>query len=160
MIDQLDEKGFLDPAKWIKHPDVQLDHDVAEFTFVMMDWVRRCRARRELAHYTEAPQPLEWPDLPTRNMLPLPLRALSPKQRAAGCPFSSGSARCGSSVTRRLLATGRYADQEPPAPAAVTDECSRKLRPRGTTPQKRKKQGSDDSEAVALEVATTRGSER
>ena len=27
----VDEKGLEDPAKWIKHPDVELDHDVEDF---------------------------------------------------------------------------------------------------------------------------------
>lgn len=30
-LDLVDEKGLRDPAKWIKHPDVELDHDVEDF---------------------------------------------------------------------------------------------------------------------------------
>lgn len=204
MIDQLDEKDFLDPAKWIKHPHVKLDHEVAEFYFVLMDWVRKRRAMKELTHYTEAPESLDWPELPTRHTV---LRAY--EERAAGRPVLEWKRPLWSKrdPTRRLLATGRYADEEPPAPAAVTngagdsnhganagpvgsdnpdktvpgkpstealgtpngsqpnqaasppaadlragsaesDGRNRKLRPRQTTPQKRKKREGDDSGAA------------
>ncbi len=31
VLDLVDEKGLHDPAKWIKHRDVELDHEVADF---------------------------------------------------------------------------------------------------------------------------------
>lgn len=30
-LHDVEDKAFRDPAKWIKHPDVDLDHDVADF---------------------------------------------------------------------------------------------------------------------------------
>ncbi len=31
VLEQANEKNCRDPAKWIKHPDVELDHDVEDF---------------------------------------------------------------------------------------------------------------------------------
>jgi hypothetical protein len=98
------EKDFWDPAKWIKHPDVDLDNDVAEFYFELMAWVRRRRASKQLAHHTEAPQHLEWPEW-CPNKRPGP---------NVGLPYLEWRRPCPSKVDpdRRLLATGRYADEE------------------------------------------------
>ena len=103
------EKDFWEPAKWIKHPDVDLDNDVAEFYFELMAWVRRRRASKQLAYYTEAPQHLEWPECPVGDTS-IPGRA-GPN---AGLPYLAWRRPCSSKVDpkRRLLATGRYADEE------------------------------------------------
>ena len=60
----VDEKDVRDPAKWVKHPDAELDDDVAEFYVEAMAWARRRRAGRQMAHYSEAPEPLQWPAAP------------------------------------------------------------------------------------------------
>jgi hypothetical protein len=160
MLQQLDEKDFLDPAKWIKHPDVKLDHDVAEFYFVLMDWVRKRRAGKPLARYTDAPEHLEWPQLPARDTVAL----RASKERAAGRPVLEWRRPLWSKLdpTRRLLATGRYADEEPPAAAspasadqtAEADGFGRTLRSRQTTPRKRKTtEGRDLDHAAATTTA-------
>ncbi|KAG7285179.1 hypothetical protein NEMBOFW57_009800 [Staphylotrichum longicolle] len=125
MLQQLNEKDFLEPAKWIKHPDVQLDHGVAEFYFVLMDWVRKRRAGRELAHYTEASKHLEWPPPPLQRTV-----HRAAEERAAGRPILEWQRPLWSKLDpkRRLLATGRYADEEPPAPAAVTNAAGKSSR--------------------------------
>jgi hypothetical protein len=122
------EKDFWEPAKWIKHPDVDLDNDVAEFYFELMAWVRRRRASKQLAHHTEAPQHLEWPEwCPTKRAGP-----------NVGLPYLEWRRPCPSKVDpdRRLLATGRYADEEAAgqiaaegrAKAAATKATMRKVR--------------------------------
>ena len=30
-LNEVDDKAFKDPARWTKHPDVELDHEVADF---------------------------------------------------------------------------------------------------------------------------------
>ena len=126
----LDEKDFKDPAKWIKHPDVELDDDVAEFYFELMAWVRSRRAREELAHYSEAPEPLDWPDFPADARE----RGHTVGSRhSEGLPYLDWTRPSSSKLdpTRRLLATGRYADEE-----AVAKKVGPRRRPRAaTTPE-------------------------
>jgi serine/threonine protein kinase len=62
-LDTVDEKDIANPAKWTKHPDVELDNDVADFYFELMAWVRGRRAAKPMAHHTEAPRHLDWPDV-------------------------------------------------------------------------------------------------
>lgn len=122
MLHLVDEKDFMDPAKWIKHPDVQLDQEVAEFYFELMAWVRgRRRARHQMKHYTEAPQPLEWPQLPARTET---LMFSVGQRRHAGLAHLEWRRPPASEVDpdRHLLATGRYADEEAAATAAQTGQ--------------------------------------
>ena len=111
-LDMVNEKDFMDPAKWTKHPDVELDDEVAEFHFELMAWVRgRRRAGHQMKHYSEAPQPLEWPNISARaETLTFSVR----DRRDAGLPFVDWRRPPASDVdpTRRLLATGQYADEE------------------------------------------------
>jgi hypothetical protein len=112
MLDEVNEKDFMDPAKWTKHPNVELDDEVAEFHFELMAWVRgRRRAAHQMKHYTEAPQPLEWPPLPERAE---DLKFIVGERRKAGLPFLEWRRPAAADVdpTRRLLATGKYADEE------------------------------------------------
>jgi hypothetical protein len=142
-LDKVDERPFIDPAKWVKHPSVELDDDVAEFYFELMAWVRRRRAAggdddSQLTHYTEAPEPLEWPSVKEvqdqGRCKPYPVAA----RRSAGLPYLSWRRPPASKLdrTRRLLATGRYAGEEEEAAqkamaraiAASRDNPLRKLR--------------------------------
>jgi hypothetical protein len=56
ILQDLDENHFKDPAKWIKHPDVDLDDDVAEFYFELMAWVRSRQAHGTLYRVARAHQ--------------------------------------------------------------------------------------------------------
>jgi hypothetical protein len=124
ILHRLNEKDFTDPAKWIKHPDVELDHDTAEFYIELMTWVRGRRAGKAMAHYTEAPEPLDWPSLPERA------RAM---EGGIGYRIREGlpphldwkrPATAKIDPTRRLLATGRYADEEEAAQKAAAQRAA------------------------------------
>jgi serine/threonine protein kinase len=107
----LEEKDFMDPAKWIKYPDVELDEEVYKFYLEVMTGVQRRRAAEPIKHYTEAPEPLEWPSVPERaEKLRFPLR----DRREAGLPYLEWKLPAASALdpSRRMLATGRYADEE------------------------------------------------
>lgn len=106
----VDEKDFLDPAKWIKHPEVELDDDVGKFYRVLMAWVGGSRAGKQLAHFTEAPEHIDWPDRPAHR----PARFGVARRLAAGLPFIDWRRPASSTLYpgRRLLDTGRYADEE------------------------------------------------
>ena len=100
----VDEKDVRDPAKWVKHPDAELDDDVAEFYVEAMAWARRRRAARQMAHYSEAPEPLQWPAAP----------ASAPDGEPGSCPVLNWYRPPAALVdpARQLLCTGRYADEE------------------------------------------------
>jgi hypothetical protein len=144
----LNEKDFIDPAKWVKHPDIELDDDVAEFYFELMAWVRgRRRARHKMNHYTEAPQPLEWPRLPRRAER---LTFLVRHRRDAGLPYVEWRRPPASEVDpdRRLLATGRYADEEAAAAAQTGQGDTGRRGSRGRS-------GSAPEAGAATATATT-----
>jgi hypothetical protein len=119
----LDEKDFRDPAKWIKHPDVELDDDVAEFYFELMAWVRRRHASAQLTHYTEAPEHIEWPDLQEVIKGEETMHFNVGFRRKLGLPYLDWKRPSSSHLdpTRRLLATGRYADEEAAAQKAAAE---------------------------------------
>lgn len=100
----VDEKDVRDPAKWVKHPDAELDDDVAEFYIEAMAWARRRRAGQQMAHYSEAPEPLQWPAAPAS--------ALGGER--GSCPLLNWYRPPAALVdpSRQLLCTGRYADEE------------------------------------------------
>ena len=83
-----------------------------------MAWARTRRAGKELAHYSEAPEPLHWPDVPKKAWNMKGMVAHWRQTRRAYVHWERPAA-----VTldpkRRLLATGRYADEEPAAKAAL-----------------------------------------
>ncbi|KAK3897695.1 hypothetical protein C8A05DRAFT_19581, partial [Staphylotrichum tortipilum] len=97
--------------KWIKHPDVELDHEVADFYIEFMVWVRTRRASRKLSHYSEVPEPLSWPNLPSHVQYHGDNVG---SRRREGRPYLEWRRPASSQVDRsqRLLATGRYADEE------------------------------------------------
>ncbi|AEO66351.1 uncharacterized protein THITE_152152 [Thermothielavioides terrestris NRRL 8126] len=120
----LEEEAFKDPAKWIKHPDVELDAPVADFYFELMAWVRRRRAAPPLTHYTEAPEHIDWPDFPPCRRL-----TVADRHRRGLLPYVEWPRPSSAALdpARRLLATGRYADEEAAAQKAAA-KAARKAR--------------------------------
>jgi hypothetical protein len=118
MMHEHDEKEFKDPAKWVKDRDVELDADVAEFYFELMAWIRKRRAGKKLAHYTEAPEHIDWPNLPERVRT---MGYFYCERRRTGTPYLEWTRPATSKLdpTRRLLATGRCADEDEEARQAV-----------------------------------------
>ena len=131
-----DEKNFTDPAKWIKHPDVELDAPVADFYFELMAWVRRRRAGKQLTHYTQAPEHVDWPDVPDLEKWATKSSFSVAHRRKLGLPCVAWERPASSRVdpARRLLATGRYADEEAAAQRAAANaarQARRKRRGKG-----------------------------
>ncbi|QPH05642.1 hypothetical protein C2857_003583 [Epichloe festucae Fl1] len=50
--------------EWVQHPDVKLDHPVSKYRSVLNDWAEKRRNGRQISHYTEAPEYIDWPDFP------------------------------------------------------------------------------------------------
>ncbi|KAK2589599.1 hypothetical protein QQS21_012722 [Conoideocrella luteorostrata] len=50
--------------EWIQHPDVKLDSPVSEYRSVLNDWVDKRQNGRQISHYTEAPEYIDWPEFP------------------------------------------------------------------------------------------------
>lgn len=48
---------------WTQHPDVNLDHTVAEYRAMLNGWVEARARGPKITKYTEAPEYIEWPDL-------------------------------------------------------------------------------------------------
>ena len=76
-----------------------------------MVWVRERRAGKGLTHYSEAPEPLEWPNLPEKAMKMADEVSNLLRKRI---PYVHWERPALDTVDpkRRLLATGRYADEE------------------------------------------------
>ncbi|KAL7898868.1 hypothetical protein HDV63DRAFT_176339 [Trichoderma sp. SZMC 28014] len=51
-------------GEWVQHPDVKLDHPVSEYRAVLNDWVDKRRTGRQISHYKEASEYIEWPAFP------------------------------------------------------------------------------------------------
>jgi hypothetical protein len=154
----LDEKDFISPAKWAKHPDVELDSDVADFYFELMAWVRRRRAAKPMRHYTEAPKHLDWPDIDSYDEMAM--EYIHCQRYSAGLPYLDWRRPAKHQVdpNRRLLATGCYADEEetpyiapqkpqpapatssPPAAAAAPTSAANPAR--GNPPRRSKRTGT------------------
>ncbi|KAK4197117.1 hypothetical protein QBC40DRAFT_286200 [Triangularia verruculosa] len=113
-LGEVDESSVMDSAKWVKHPSVELDAEVAEFYSELKTWVHRRRTGVQLTHYTQAPEHLEWPSIQTQS------RAPRGKRGKPACLFLNWGRPSSAQVdpTRRLLATGRYADEEEAGQAA------------------------------------------
>lgn len=84
----------------------------------LMVWVRARRASKKLSHYSEAPEPLSWPDLPGHVQYSGDNVG---SRRRAGRPYLEWRRPALSQLdpSRRLLATGRYADEEEAAQKAA-----------------------------------------
>lgn len=65
---KLDESAVQD-TEWVPHPDVTLDHPVAEYRALLDTWLkaRRGGPGPKVAVYTDAPEYIDWP------MLEMPL---------------------------------------------------------------------------------------
>ncbi|GAB1318074.1 hypothetical protein MFIFM68171_08284 [Madurella fahalii] len=120
-LNQVKEEEFEDPKRWVQHPDVELDNDISTFFNEMMAWVRKRRDGRHSGNHAREPRHIEYPDAP----LELPVDKVkvislidSYMRRQArveyGRPVLNWQRPPKSKVdkTRRLLATGRYADEE------------------------------------------------
>ena len=101
-----------------------------------MTWVRGRRAGKQMAHYSEAPEPLgSWPDVPEGAEDSARTIGFC---RRYGRPYLEWKRPASSQLdpNRRLLATGRYADEEQAAaPKAARNKAAR--------PTKRKQKGAD-----------------
>ena len=152
-----------------------------------MAWVRARRAGKALTHYSEAPEPLEWPNLPEKAMQMGGYVARWPREGPSYVHWER-PALAAVDPKRRLLATGRYADEEAAAavaqnaagsragettrsrlPAAAQksvgkEVVGRKLPRRVTATKKRKKDGvgagAPDSSVDASPPARRRSSRR
>lgn len=61
----------IEDKEWVQHPDVQLETDVAHYRQILRSWLeRRNRPENLITHYTQTPNPLEWP-LSWRPTLPI-----------------------------------------------------------------------------------------
>lgn len=61
----------IEEREWTKHPDVQLDHPVSTFREVLSEWSQKRRTAKQLVKHTDAPQYVDWPDLPEPPTLEL-----------------------------------------------------------------------------------------
>ncbi|KAK3382607.1 hypothetical protein B0T24DRAFT_564866 [Lasiosphaeria ovina] len=112
----VDESNIVDRDKWVKHADVELDHDVDTFYNELMAWVRKRRDGPKLTHYTQAPRHFEIPDMPEHNMGWWCGNSHSKTEEEAGRPVLTWERPPASKwdKSRKLLATGKYADEQPP----------------------------------------------
>lgn len=56
--------SVLNMENWVKHPDVRLDKPVARYRAVLDTWVLKRKARGSLKVFTDAPNYINWPDIP------------------------------------------------------------------------------------------------
>lgn len=54
----------IEKSNWTKHPEVLLDHPVADFRKVLDDWCEKRRSGEQINMYTDAPNYIDWPPLP------------------------------------------------------------------------------------------------
>ncbi|KAG6361910.1 hypothetical protein INS49_010139 [Diaporthe citri] len=55
--------GVLKMETWPKHPDVNLDHPVADYRPALSEWSRAREAGPKATMYTDTPEYIEWPDI-------------------------------------------------------------------------------------------------
>lgn len=110
-----------DDEEWEQHEDVRLDAPIAEYRAVLGEWMtRRAATDQDMTHYTQAPDGIDWPDVP-----PLPeveywgeMMRVSSRLRQAlvssGEKFLQwqrpGSRQLPLPAGKRLLATGEVVD--------------------------------------------------
>lgn len=58
-----DPDDVLGMEAWARHPDVNLDHPVADYRSALSEWIRAREAGPKVTLYTEAPEYIEWPDI-------------------------------------------------------------------------------------------------
>lgn len=50
--------------EWVQHPNVKLDHPVSAYRAVLNDWVDKRQNGRQISHYKEATEYIDWPEFP------------------------------------------------------------------------------------------------
>ena len=121
---EVEEPDIDDPIQWVQHPKVQLDHEAADFCKELREWVTKRRSGTQLTHFTQAPQYLNWPqEFPPRPqesvLVPYTERPeyslpfSRQEMLGLGRPYLGWERPPTSQLepNRRLLATGRYADE-------------------------------------------------
>ncbi|KAK3309478.1 uncharacterized protein B0T15DRAFT_481170 [Chaetomium strumarium] len=121
----LDVMGLEESEEeWSKHEDVRLDASIAEYRAVLHEWlVRRLTSDdKEITHYTQAPDHIDWPDAP-----PLPEMDFDGMSERAPLILRQMLVRKGENFLRwqrpsshqlplpagkRLLATGEVVDDD------------------------------------------------
>ncbi|KAK4241857.1 CBL-interacting serine/threonine-protein kinase 16 [Achaetomium macrosporum] len=109
--------------EWSKHEDVRLDAPVAEYRAVLNEWlVRREKTDKEITHYTQAPEYIDWPDAPPLReidfygmivrMQSVPRQTLVRKGEKFLQWQRPGSHQLPLPAGKRLLATGEVVDDE------------------------------------------------
>jgi hypothetical protein len=115
LLHHIDEGDLLEGLdKWEKHPDVRLDPglDIIDYYNELMRWVR-ARRGRPIRVYTEASSPLDWPaELPGFSTLRLASYTRKEAEQH-GLPYIEWIRPRSAHLdrSRRLLATGKYADE-------------------------------------------------
>ncbi|KAL2018446.1 hypothetical protein VTK56DRAFT_865 [Thermocarpiscus australiensis] len=103
---RIDEKDIENPAKWVRHPGVQLDNSVAEFYFEVMTWAAMRCAGKSTMRRTEVLRHLVYPRVTCSVKQ---ISYVVGQRRQAGLPFLEWERPALSQLggTRRLLATGK-----------------------------------------------------
>ncbi|KAK2601229.1 hypothetical protein N8I77_010693 [Diaporthe amygdali] len=58
-----DSTNILSMESWQQHPQVRLDHPVAEYRSVLDSWVESRRQGQQVSHFTEASEYIDWPKI-------------------------------------------------------------------------------------------------
>jgi hypothetical protein len=120
-LEDAKEKNLGDRTRWVKNHQVDLDSDVSAFYDELMAWVRKRREGPHLTHYTQAPRHIDFPVRPRppkdKSKWGSNLKDVSTfcqLRLEAGRPVLSWQrpAKARVDKDRRLLATGRYVDEE------------------------------------------------
>lgn len=62
------DTSIVEKSSWTKHPEVLLDHPVADFRTVLDDWREKRRSGKQITIYTDAPNYIDWPPFPDLPM--------------------------------------------------------------------------------------------
>ncbi|KAL1880126.1 hypothetical protein Daus18300_001489 [Diaporthe australafricana] len=97
----------IQEKKWVKHPGVSLDKDVAHYRQALQRWLqRRAQPENLISHYTQAPSYIEWPQS-WRPEIPL----LDPEGNPVG---EAGPSSCVPRAALRALGL-KFVEWERPA---------------------------------------------
>ena len=55
--------SMVQDIEWVPHPDVTLDHPVAEYRAILDAWVKTREEGKKITIYTDAPEYIDWPVL-------------------------------------------------------------------------------------------------
>lgn len=55
--------ALVQDIEWVPHPDVKLDHPVAEYRALLDAWVKERKEGKKVEVYTDAPEYLDWKEL-------------------------------------------------------------------------------------------------